>query len=90
MFDGPFDVFALIIAIVAILIAIKASSQAAELRRRFNALEQMFYAEQRPVRQKGVEEREVQPAAPGEGGQPGQIILSPSERRQPQRPGSRE
>ncbi len=50
MFDGPFDVFALIIAIVAILIAIKASSQAAELRRRFNALEQMFYAEQRPVR----------------------------------------
>lgn len=48
MFDGPFDVFALIIAIAAFLIAIKASSQAAELRRRLNSLEQMFYA-QRPV-----------------------------------------
>jgi uncharacterized membrane protein len=48
MFDGPFDVFALIIAIIAVLIAIKASSQATELRRRFNALEEKFYA-QRPV-----------------------------------------
>ncbi|RTM12695.1 MAG: DUF2339 domain-containing protein [Bradyrhizobiaceae bacterium] len=48
MFDGPFDVFALIIAIIAILIAIKASSQAADLRRRFNALEERFYA-QRPI-----------------------------------------
>lgn len=48
MFDGPFDVFALIIAIVAFLIAIKASSQAAELRRRLNGLEERFYA-QRPV-----------------------------------------
>ncbi|WIW48051.1 DUF2339 domain-containing protein [Bradyrhizobium sp. 62B] len=49
MFDGPFDVFALIIAIIAILIAIKASSQAAELRRRFSALEERVYAQQRPV-----------------------------------------
>ncbi|WP_128924176.1 DUF2339 domain-containing protein [Bradyrhizobium guangxiense] len=48
MFDGPFDTFAVIIAIIAFLIAIKASSQAAELRRRLNALEAMFYA-QRPV-----------------------------------------
>lgn len=48
MFDGPFDTFAVIIAIIAFLIAIKASSQAAELRRRLNALEEMFYA-QRPV-----------------------------------------
>ncbi|MDA9423497.1 DUF2339 domain-containing protein [Bradyrhizobium sp. CCBAU 53380] len=48
MFDGPFDVFALIIAITAFLIAIKASSQAAELRRRLNALEEMLYA-QRPI-----------------------------------------
>ncbi|QQO20501.1 DUF2339 domain-containing protein [Bradyrhizobium diazoefficiens] len=45
MFDGPFDVLALIIAIAAFLIAIKASSQAAELRRRLNALEEMFYAQ---------------------------------------------
>lgn len=44
MFDGPFDVFALIIAIIALLIAIKASSAAADLRRRLNALEEMFYA----------------------------------------------
>lgn len=48
MFDGPFDVFALIIAIIAFLIAIKASSQAAELRRRLNSLEETFHA-QRPV-----------------------------------------
>ncbi|MBR0859634.1 DUF2339 domain-containing protein [Bradyrhizobium liaoningense] len=48
MLDGPFDVFALIIAIIAFLIAIKASSQAAELRRRLSSLEEMFYA-QRPV-----------------------------------------
>ncbi|WP_439393970.1 DUF2339 domain-containing protein [Bradyrhizobium sp. PMVTL-01] len=48
MFDGPFDVFALIIAIIAFLIAIKASSQATELRRRLNLLEEKFYA-QRPV-----------------------------------------
>ncbi|MBB4427904.1 putative membrane protein [Bradyrhizobium sp. CIR48] len=45
MFDGPFDVFAWIIAIAAFLIAIKASSQAAELRRRLNSLEEMFYAQ---------------------------------------------
>lgn len=45
MFDGPFDVFALIIAIIAFLIAIKASSAAADLRRRLNALEEMFYAQ---------------------------------------------
>lgn len=45
MFDGPFDVLALIIAIAAFLIAIKASSQATELRRRLNALEEMFYAQ---------------------------------------------
>ncbi|AMA59558.1 DUF2339 domain-containing protein [Bradyrhizobium sp. CCGE-LA001] len=48
MFDGPFDVFALIIAIAAFFIAIKASSQAAELRRRLSSLEEMVYA-QRPV-----------------------------------------
>lgn len=47
MFDGPFDVFALIIAIIAFLIAIKASSQAAELRRKLNALEEMFYTQRR-------------------------------------------
>ncbi|MDF0516153.1 DUF2339 domain-containing protein [Bradyrhizobium yuanmingense] len=48
MFDGPFDVFALIIAIIAFLIAIKASSQATELRRRISSVEEMLYA-QRPV-----------------------------------------
>src|SRR6185369_3253343 len=47
MFDGPFDVFALIIAIIAFLIAIKASSQAAELRRRLSSLEEMVYAQRR-------------------------------------------
>ncbi|MCA1469141.1 DUF2339 domain-containing protein [Bradyrhizobium sp. IC3195] len=48
MLDGPFDVFALIIAIISFLIAIKASSQATELRRRIRSLEEMLYA-QRPV-----------------------------------------
>jgi len=47
MFDGPFDVFALIIAIIAFLIAIKASSQAADLRRKLNTLEEMFHAQRR-------------------------------------------
>jgi len=47
MFDGPFDLFALIIAIIAFLIAIKASSQAAELRRRLSSLEEMVYAQRR-------------------------------------------
>ncbi|RZM99065.1 hypothetical protein CWO91_36640, partial [Bradyrhizobium genosp. SA-3] len=47
MFDGPFDVFALIIAIAAFLVAIKASSQAAELRRRLSSLEEMFDAQRR-------------------------------------------
>src|SRR5690242_3486978 len=45
MFDGPFDVFAVIIAVVAFLIAIKATNQAAELRRRMNSLEAMLYAQ---------------------------------------------
>ncbi|MFL6812105.1 MAG: DUF2339 domain-containing protein [Bradyrhizobium canariense] len=48
MSDGPFDVFALIIAVIAFIIAIKASSQAAELRRRLSSLEETFHA-QRPV-----------------------------------------
>ncbi|WBL80537.1 DUF2339 domain-containing protein [Bradyrhizobium xenonodulans] len=47
MFDGPFDVFALIIAIIAFLIAIKASNQAADLRRKLNTLEEMFHAQRR-------------------------------------------
>src|SRR4051794_10261913 len=48
MSDGPFDVFALIIAVITFIIAIKASSQAAELRRRLSSLEATFHA-QRPV-----------------------------------------
>jgi uncharacterized membrane protein len=45
MFDDPFNAFALIIAVIAFLIAIKASSQAADLRHKLNALEQLFYAQ---------------------------------------------
>lgn len=63
MFDGPFDVFALIIAIIAFLIAIKASSQAAELRRKLNALEEMFYA-QRRVQPPPLMPAQVQAEAP--------------------------
>ncbi|GLR91755.1 DUF2339 domain-containing protein [Bradyrhizobium iriomotense] len=39
MFDAPFDVFAVMIAIAAFLIALKASNQATDLRRRLSALE---------------------------------------------------
>ncbi|MCK1742137.1 DUF2339 domain-containing protein [Bradyrhizobium sp. 139] len=63
MFDGPFDVFALIIAIIAFLIAIKASSQAAELRRRLSSLEEMFYA-QRQVQPPPLMPAHVQAEAP--------------------------
>ena len=45
MFDAPFDDLAILIAIVAFLIAIKATSQATELRRRLNSLEAMLYAQ---------------------------------------------
>ncbi|WP_375310502.1 DUF2339 domain-containing protein [Bradyrhizobium sp. A5] len=64
MFDGPFDVFALIIAIVAVLIAIKASSQAAELRRKLNTLEEMFYAQRRVVQPPPLMPAQVQAEAP--------------------------
>ncbi|WP_441280236.1 DUF2339 domain-containing protein [Bradyrhizobium sp. 63_E2_N1_3] len=63
MSDGPFDVFALIIAIIAVLIAIKASSQAAELRRRLASLEEMFYA-QRQVQPPPLMPTQVQAEAP--------------------------
>ena len=39
MLDAPFDVFAVMIAIAAFLIALKASNQATELRRRLGSLE---------------------------------------------------
>ncbi|MET4289910.1 putative membrane protein [Bradyrhizobium sp. LB8.2] len=58
MSDGPFDVFALIIAIIAFIIAIKASSQAAGLRRRLSSLEEMFYA------QRQVQPPPLMPAPP--------------------------
>ncbi|MEY9528018.1 putative membrane protein [Bradyrhizobium japonicum] len=63
MFDGPFDVFALIIAIISVLIAIKASSQAAELRRRLASLEEMFYA-QRQVQPPPLMPAQAQAEAP--------------------------
>src|SRR4051812_12745075 len=39
MFDAPFDVFAVMFAIAAFLIALKASNQTTELRRRLASLE---------------------------------------------------
>ncbi|UPK33709.1 DUF2339 domain-containing protein [Bradyrhizobium sp. 186] len=44
MFDAPFDVLAVMLAIAAFLIALKASNQAAELRRRLGSLEAMLQA----------------------------------------------
>ncbi|WFU39223.1 DUF2339 domain-containing protein [Bradyrhizobium sp. CB82] len=48
MFDAPFDVFAVMIAIAAFLIALKASNQATDLRRRLSSLEANLHAA-RPV-----------------------------------------
>src|SRR6266702_7530927 len=48
MFDAPFDVFAVMFAIAAFLIALKASNQATELRRRLSSLEAMLQAP-RPI-----------------------------------------
>lgn len=45
MFDAPFDVFAVMIAIVAFLIALKASNQTTELRRRLGSLEAALQAQ---------------------------------------------
>ncbi|MBR1091769.1 DUF2339 domain-containing protein [Bradyrhizobium manausense] len=45
MFDAPFDVFAVMIAIAAFLIALKASNQATELRRRLGSLEAALQAQ---------------------------------------------
>ncbi len=48
MFEDPFAPFPLLLAIGALLLAIRASSQASELRRRLNSLEAMLQA-QRPI-----------------------------------------
>lgn len=70
MFDGPFDVFALIIAIAAFLIAIKVSSQAAELRRRLSSLEEMFDAQRRVQPPPLVPTWEQAPASPTAAAEP--------------------
>ena len=49
MFDAPFDVFAVMIAIAAFLIALKASNQATELRRRLSSLEAAVQASRQIV-----------------------------------------
>lgn len=63
MFDAPFDDIAMVIAIIAFLIAIKASSQAAELRRRLNTFEGMLYAQRQiqPPPLMPVQEQAVAP-----------------------------
>ena len=64
MFDAPFDLLAVMITIAAFLMALKASTQTAELRRRVNALEAAAAAA-RPVMPPPLmpQQREV-PAAP--------------------------
>lgn len=63
MFDAPFDDIAMVIAIIAFLIAIRASSQATELRRRLNTLEGMLYAQRQvqPPPLMPVQEQAVAP-----------------------------
>jgi uncharacterized membrane protein len=62
MFDGIFNDFAVIIAIVAFLVAIKAQSQAGELRRRLNALEALLSAQRQAAPQMPVQARPEMPA----------------------------
>lgn len=63
MFDAPFDVFAVMIAIAAFLIALKASNQATELRRRLSSLEAALQT-LRPVQPPPLSPPREQAAAP--------------------------
>ncbi|QPF90037.1 DUF2339 domain-containing protein [Bradyrhizobium commune] len=63
MFDAPFDVFAVMFAIAAFLIALKASNQATELRRRLGSLEAALQAP-RPIQPPPLLPEQEQAAAP--------------------------
>src|SRR5436305_12349660 len=63
MSDAPFDVFAVMIAIAAFLIALKASNQAANLRRQLSSLEEALRA-QRQVQPPPLMPTQEQPAWP--------------------------
>jgi uncharacterized membrane protein len=69
MFDAPFDVFAVMIAIAAFLIALKASNQATDLRRRLDALEEAARMPRQivppPLTPMQDMEQTLAPAAPG-------------------------
>ena len=62
MFYGMFNDFAVIVAIVAFLVAIKALSQAGELRRRLTALEALLSAQRQAQPQMPVQPRRDMPA----------------------------
>ncbi|MGY8662765.1 DUF2339 domain-containing protein [Bradyrhizobium sp. UFLA05-109] len=68
MFDAPFDVFAVMIAIAAFLIALKASNQATDLRRRLSVLEANLHAprpiQPPPLTPQQAMEQTPAPAAP--------------------------
>jgi uncharacterized membrane protein len=63
MFDAPFDVFAVMFAIAAFLIALKASNQATDLRRRLASLEAALQTP-RPVQPPPLMPAQEQAAAP--------------------------
>ncbi|MBR0777471.1 DUF2339 domain-containing protein [Bradyrhizobium diazoefficiens] len=63
MFDAPFDVFAVMFAIAAFLIALKASNQATDLRRRLSSLEAALHT-LRQVQPPPLTPARDQPAAP--------------------------
>ncbi|MEK9279202.1 DUF2339 domain-containing protein [Bradyrhizobium sp. ISRA442] len=65
MFDAPFDVFAVMLAVAAFLIAIKTSNQATELRRRLSRLEAALQG-QRPVQPPPLMPFQEEASAPGE------------------------
>ncbi|WGD56739.1 DUF2339 domain-containing protein [Bradyrhizobium sp. CB1650] len=65
MFDAPFDVFAMMLAVAAFLIAIKASNQATELRRQLGTLEAALQG-QRPIQPPPLMPFHEQGSAPGE------------------------
>ncbi|OAF02661.1 hypothetical protein AYJ54_26230 [Bradyrhizobium centrolobii] len=65
MFDAPFDVFAVMLAVAAFLIAMKASNQATELRRRLSTLEAALQG-QRPAQPPPLMPFQEEASAPGE------------------------
>ena len=77
MFDAPFDLLALVIAIVALIFARKAMNEVAELRKRLAAIQTTAaYATPMPPPLTPLEafEQTLPPAAPGMASEPPPLV----------------